>query len=1042
MPTKVDKKIQAILDRGNQQLSGAASGTPVDPATQAILDRGHQEVANMQPPAPVTTLPAPETPPVYPTGPVAKRYPLGPHGRVIDPTTGAEFDQPGQGAHENAPQTMDTLPLEKGLKVVQEYAFKPLTFYVDPITAVLNTISEGAMKGERDPTLGPVLGSLKGAATAAITKGPRAAQQGLLGPPVTPRFLNPPGYDAPGRPGGVDLPISPGVNRGGREVGNFLLSMFGSDAAAAKMFGGVVALAAPEVRASLQSTGLLDKPIPGVGKSVNALQGEARLRNVVKQAMVKGDAIAGQIRREGDQVMQRVEGIYNGYRKRGVDFAEVLPDGRRVNKADQLVTHWIEAGRPGATYSSRAAVEAEAVKIGLDPADLRTIAADVSRVYKKTGQWLESVGFLKKGTVAHYGDQYAARLYHYASHNPADIEAAIEAGRATGTISPEAEYLAMKVGKQGRGGGYSAAKGRKVVDPVVGEMLGREHQAGVVLGAALPRQAARGARFQALQDISRNPELFSVAQQPGWVQRKYGPVEGWFHPVADKVLQQVAHPRPETLAEKALTRYSGLVRRGWVALNPAVQLGNIKQNIALAEGFAAAHGVHWNPGDAIADLPGFIKAAKGKVADPFYESLAARSRAFSGESGALGEAGRSLRGSIGIDTAAQRLAKGAKKVANAPAELFGKTEELFKYSLFKKLVKGGMSEDEAAQVTQRALFDHTDVDARVAALNKYGIMPFLPTRLKGLENSLSIWLKNPDILLRHSGFRLGQSALEIAGPEAQVRNRIDNPSGRLRVPIPGARDRYGRQQFASGQLLSQTPFMALDPQMNNPFSGGVFAPLINAATNYDPFKAQMTGGDGQIVRPGSMPPLDALKARAGYAVTGTVPALTPFLGRGANRIGRAASGTTEYPGASQEPQTLTQALLQTLTGVRVSTPETPDEKGRRMITTTDERAANQRFLDEYQAAVDRGDVTPEDFSAWDSSIPKDPRKLADYFKTAFLSLQSEVTGAREKPGSMAAKAKIRRLSDWMHYLEMKFDAVGVDRDQLARDLSEAMAGGG
>lgn len=1032
MATKVDPQTQAILD----QLRGGA-GTAVDPSTQAILNDLRGQADRLKP-APVR-VEMPRTTAAPPSRPRNPNVQMGPHGRVLDPESGMEM---GLGKPvENAVQPLDTTGLEHGLEVAKDYAFKPLTFWVDPFTAVLNVTAEGAMKGERDPKLGPVLGSLAGAGKAAVTQGPAAAFKGLVGPPVAARFLNPPGYNAPGRPGGVDLPISPQVDSRARHAGNFLLQMFGSDAAAAKMFGGVVAMAAPEVRASIQSTGLLDKPIPGVGKSVNVLEGEAKLRNVVKQSFVKGDAAAGQIRREGDQVIKKVEGIYNGYRQRGVDFAKVTADGRRVNQADELVTHWIEAGRPGSTYGTRAAVEAEARKIGLDPADLRTIAGEVSRVYRKTGQWLEQVGFLKPGTVAHYGDQYAARLYHYASHNPTDIEAAIEAGRATGTISPEAEYLAMKVTKNARrGAGYSAAKGRKVTDPVVGEMLGREHQAGVTLGAALPKQAARGARFQALQEITQNPELFSATQKPGWVERGYGNVKGWFHPVADDLIQGAANAGKETPAQRLLSGYAGKIKSFWAGYNVPVQVGNIKQNIALSEGAAASRGIHWNPiTDLIPDTQAFAKAVANPGSDPFYEGLAQRSRAFTGESGQLRQAGSSLRNNLGIDTTAQKIGKVVRKVVEAPQHGFGKAEELFKYSLYKKLVKGGIPEDEAARITDKALFDHTDVDARVAALNKYGFMPFLSTRLKGLENSASIFFKNPDILLRHSGFRLGQTAMGMAGPEAAARDQLPNTSGKLRIPIPGMRDEQGRQRYATGQVFSQKPWDALNPAMSNPFSGGVFAPIYNALQNQDPFKQEMTG-EGSIVKPGELPPLDAAGQRLKYAVQGSVPPLTPFLGRDWERIQRARNGETRYGGPLGQPESVTETFIGALTGTRLVTPLTPQEKLDQGNLNTMARMPNQDFLATYQTQLQGGEAVPQDYSQWDKLVPTDQRGIAEWYKNAAMKLNNYVTGGEGKVGDPKAQATIKRLADWLFYLEGKLTASGGEQDYLQAAIDQAMQG--
>ncbi|MGH9650941.1 MAG: hypothetical protein ACRD3I_10780, partial [Terriglobales bacterium] len=181
------------------------------------------------------------------------------------------------------------------------------------------------------------------------------------------------------------------------------------------------------------------------------------------------------------------------------------------NKADELVSHWIEAGDKAASFRTRALVEAEAARIGFRPEDLRSIAADVQQVYGKSGRWLESVGMLKPGTVNALGSRYVAQLYHVASHNPRDIDAALKVAQALGALDPRALKLGQEVLNRAAGGGYSALKSRTVETAAGREALLREKQAGVVLAGALPKQARVGARGFALKQISENPELFRPA---------------------------------------------------------------------------------------------------------------------------------------------------------------------------------------------------------------------------------------------------------------------------------------------------------------------------------------------------------------------------------------------------------------------------------------------------------------------------------------------------------------------------------------------------
>lgn len=1012
MATPIAPEAEAILKRLEGLGSGSA-GTKVTPDAEAILRRLEAQGKRMTPPPP----PPPEVVFKEPAAPRSGKYQYSPAGNVIDPVTGQEMRRGAPVT--NAPQTANTLPLERGLKALQGYAFKPRSAPFDPFVAALNVAVDEGLKSEA--TGGPVAG-FTGFFRGLITKSPRAAVKALTAPPTTPTFISEP-LRAEG--------VNPLVAEGAQLVVSTLLT----DPMAARMWGGVLGFAGKRGRQLAEGMGLLDKPIGRGGKTIRQMGADQRLRQSAKQAFVHGDALAGQIKREGEMVLREAEKVYAKYRKRGVDLARRTPDGRRVNAADELVTDWIEAGTPGAKYGTRAQAEAAAKGVGFEVSDLRQLGTRISQTYGKSGRWLEKVGLLKPGTVDRFGGRYVARLYHVSSHNPDDIEAALRVAEELGTLSPQAVQRGQQVLRRASQGGFSSVKPRKLTEFAEREGYLAERQAGVTLGAALPKQAKLGARGEALRQISENPELFSKAEVSGWIQSKVGPVEGYFHPMALQVIEDALRRPPDSKALAVLAEAARIIKTGWATYNVPVQLGNVKQNVALMEGATAARGIHWNPlqigKEMMANLPTMLKAARGEIKDPFFEGLASRSRAFASESGMLGKAGQSLRGSIGIDTTAQRIGKGAKALANLPPTAFGKVEQLGKYSLYKKLVQQGVPEDEAAQIVDRALFDHMDVDARVAALNKYGILPFLSTRIKGAENSLAIWLKNPDILLRHSGLRLGQAGFAVASPEAQQRDELRRPGEQLPLYLPGMTGPQGRPLAATGQLFSQNPLVALNPEMNDPFAGGVLGPAREALQNFDEFKRQVTG-ESFIVKPGEVPALEAILARVKHAAQGTVPTLTPGVGREWQALGRAAEGVSTYGGPFAEPEPVGLVVLRALTGIRIKeAPETQREGLTRATQNLRESLPNQRYLFNYLAALRRGGVQPDRFQDW--MLPGDAKTANIWAKTAMDATLKYVVGKQGKQNDPETQAKIRRLASWIVQLEQRHQELtgkGLDLDAL------------
>lgn len=972
---KLDPQLQAYF--GGQ--AGPAPGQKLDPQLDAYFRQAAQQDERAKPP-PIVVEQAPPPPPM----PVS----------AVPPAAAP------------APP-----PEEPGFSW-----WKALSFLSDPITATLNSAaqagyaSEGRGEGPLQ-TAGAVAGAIGRAlipdalVPGSDPKNQGAFYEGLTSPqPVAPTMFN--------RPGRENAPQAERYARAGL---NFLGSTVGLDPVGAKLTGALAGALSRRALSAADAAGLLDQAIPLVGKSAKELQEARRLRNLAKTEIVRGAAQAGIQNRKTDFALKEIKRLYtDAQRAGGQSFARVLPDGRRVNKADEWVTHWLEAGSKGATHANRAIVERLAQADGVDPALVRQVAGIVRDRFNETGHWLESVGYLKPGTVSRFGDQYISRMYHMASGNLNDIEAALEAGVKGGWLTPEAEALGRKVMRQsglGRGAGFAPGKARKVTDAAVGESLGREYQAGVVAANALPKQARIGARFQAVESIAANPELFSKGAVQGWTKAKVGANEGWWNPEALKVLENVDRlaSLDQYKALRTLSKTAQFVKSRWVAFNPAVQLGNLKQNIVMAEGAAAARGVHWNGSMLAGDGAEFFRALKDPKGNRFFNELAQRSRAFTGEAGMIDQVGGSLRKSVGIDTPLQKAGQFARSVEQAPGRAFSLIEQASKYSLFKRLRMKGVSADEAAQIVDRALFDHADQNVILAGIQKYGFIPFMGSRLKGLENTLQILTKNPDILIRQSGLRLGQAVQQAAGEEGPLR---DPKTGKLQFP-------FGGDRTAAGQILSQDPFQPLDPMtlpINQPF--GAWQSGVNAITNQDPWRREtFPDGGGFIVRPGELPPMDAVVERAKYALEAYAPlgVLTPGIGRGAKRLDRAAAGTTQYGGPTQEPETPMEALLGVFAGIRVKRNETDRQKLFRGVANQQDRLPNQIYLSQYQSDVRSGRLQRQQWGS--HMLPKDPRTTEAWLGNATSKLRSYLFGGEDVQGSAEQQAKIRRLADWVMALE-------------------------
>jgi hypothetical protein len=581
MATKIDAKAEAFLRQLEARGKGTASGTKITPEAEQFLQGIEAQGRRITPPAP--------------PDPVIVQQPAP----VMDPVSGQAM-QRGRPV-DNAAQPADTRGLEGALNTVKDYAFKPLTAFVDPLNAGLNAAVDEGLAAEAQG--GPVEGFL-GFFRGLVTKAPSAAFKAITAPPTTPHFVS-----KPLRASGANPIVAEGAQ--------FLTSIIAVDPAAGRMVGGLLGLAGRKGKAAADAAGLLDVKVGG--KSIRGLEADAGVRRAVKQYFVRGDALAGQLKREGDQVVRNLEKIY---KRQPANIVRKAENGRRVNLMDEFATDWIEAGTPGAKYADRAAVEAAAQQVGVKVPDLRDAGTQISNLYQKSGKWLEEVGLLTPGTVARFGGRYAARLYHVSSHNAGDIEAALRVAEELDSLSPQAVALGQKLLQKQARGGFAPLKPRKITDFAEREARLAERQAGVVLGGALPKQARLGAKGEALKQISQDPALFSPTEITGWVPMKVGPVEGFFHPAAAETVQKLTQIVEEPPILKFAAGIAGAIKKSWAGYNPVVQGRNVAQNLALAEGAAGVRGINYGVADVLQDIKPFWAAVTGKAKDPFFEGLA------------------------------------------------------------------------------------------------------------------------------------------------------------------------------------------------------------------------------------------------------------------------------------------------------------------------------------------------------------------------------------------------------------------------------------
>jgi hypothetical protein len=977
------------------------------------------------PPAPVPAVPTSAPAGASGTASTAAIARLYPHnaidpatGRVIDPATGRPF-QRGRpdinapapayaGAAEAAGAVGEALqPVER---VTTPYIVHPalriLAVFANPVQ---QTVAEGA-KGYRK---GGVAGIIPG-----IEEGAGRIGQSITSPEIARSDIGTNiGIKDPWLRAGVDFAGNLGVDWA---TGKFIQ---------APVVGGLI----KGGKSALQASGAADIPLPAIGKSLNTLAAEGKNVRAVHQYFGAAQGKAAEIQREGEGFLQRANQRVQELKQAGINIEGQGSLGQRVNAVDEAVTHWIEAGESGAKYATRQDVLNDVRKLAQTPEQAAAIqkyvvqtGTDYSNAWQKVGQKLEQVKYLKPGTVQAMGGKYAARMYHATSHNPGDVEAFLDAASQIGGVNPKAQAAAESLLANERGGFSNASKSRTLDTYQQRLEHGGEFQASPLFAKSIRQQSNIAARGEALSNIAADPELVASTYARGKLQlsgRQYGNAEGLYvQPRTKKAIDWLLDPKSQ--GSTPLSSMLRVWRNSVVAGSLPMIEHHSKYVFALAEGRAAQEGVSFTPVDFVNALKERKAYLAGQGASPAVDALSKNTRAFAEPAGGLmQELGESLRSGIGIKSGAkQSLLRGSEKLANQTRKAIGTVEQAVKIALTRKLMTK-YSPEEAAQIAQETISGTGPPGQVLSYAERSGVLPFITSRVRSAPKMLGIAAQRPDILLRP--LRVGPAMATALGPEAGSRQALGGEP-ETTMPVPGLRDRYGRQVIMPNPLVMSPTGGA--PEAVGIGGLGPLSRINDAIRNVRPTKQ---GGEA-IVEPGSMPPWEALLKRLQYAA--------PAFGLGGPipnavaRLGMASRGETQQGGPFREPETIGQAMLGIAFGGFSQVPETQQETQQRVTGNVVRSAPDMRFAMDYLGKLERGEI-PVTRSPWVDRV-RTPGEAAKQMKNSYRRLTDLVTGHEGGFAGQDRQQRIKNQIDWFVTMEHRFFELAGHQPTL-RDLEAA-----
>jgi hypothetical protein len=422
-----------------------------------------------------------------------------------------------------------------------------------------------------------------------------------------------------------------------------------------------------------------------------------------------------------------------------------------------------------------------------------------------------------------------------------------------------------------------------------------------------------------------------VAERIGQAAAKTRPVAA-----AVNVGRKAEHWATRQLAEKTgniVTEAVGLQKQLFLS-QPSTQVTNLMSNVAASELALTRNGVA-----AARLVPAYGSAAKEAVQ---YAATKVPSADIAELSHYIPDFGNSLNRSL-----TQQAGLSAKIGRYNPAMIAqGATEEAGKLALFKALKAGGLSPAEAAAQVQKHLFDYSDRPALLQLADTYGLWVFNAFGSKAVHLFADTLVHRPDLVARYP--RLKRMLMEdVPGAKEGYQNLPDYAKGPLTLPIGGNRFVDVGRTNPFTQSLGIT-----SPEEGNPLQQ---PNLIERALS-----PTIASSLPRMLRnvPRDAPVEDQVRAALREIITNSLPVTrsTGVPGLFPGRVGAAVEGRAISHTA--EPQSVKQAVLQSLTGLNVYRGETETAKQERLAPAVQVRNdAAERYISELEKDLAAGRIT-------------------------------------------------------------------------------------
>lgn len=467
--------------------------------------------------------------------------------------------------------------------------------------------------------------------------------------------------------------------------------------------------------------------------------------------------------------------------------------------------------------------------------------------------------------------------------------------------------------------------------------------------------------------------------RPGWAAvpndpATYGKLAGQQapRPIVRLIEDEAKRGSPEVLnaGSKILRMWEnvvGVTKAGYLA-NPATLSMNLGSNAILAE--LAARRARVNPLRIMGAMPSAIKETAaflktGRMSKDITE-FSRYSRGFTSTEASTAGLGRGVSdvagtgGSIfrplGAGGPAVRVPpprEAAARALNSATALHGASEQASKLALFKAL-KPKVGAQRAAQLVDQHLFDYSDRNQILAAMDRLGAWAFNVFPLKSIELAIDTLTTRPDLLLRYP--RLARLIREDMGETDNLQDLPAARQGPLAVPLGDGRwaDVSRALPFVDAFALPDTAArIATEGFSQDDLLGIARRTIPGAAVANLGFNRDLWGGE--IAKPG-LPPGEGTRARVNALGQSYLP---PLISRQIPGLIAAGQGEPSRGGVLAEPESVGEAISRNAFGVPITRAESFEAKKERLAETLEERAElADELVSQYQDALDgHGEAT-------------------------------------------------------------------------------------